>query len=134
MFTRLIVGAALLTASAAGAPAAPTASLPSEIRASLVTFPEVTRVCDHYLLGQYVVVHDEGSMARGEPCTTFYKPGKEGARPIVSFHCIPRHNGPVAKITVATRQVDGTATSTRALELVEYQFAGDTEAHGVPER
>ena len=66
MFTRLIVGVALLTASAAGAPATPTTSLPSEIRASLVTFPEITRVCDHYLLGQYVVVHDEGRMARGD--------------------------------------------------------------------
>jgi hypothetical protein len=56
---------------------------------------------------------------------------REGSRPleeVVSFHCIPRERS-VARTfstTVVREPTSGIDT------LTEYQFAGDSEVHGVP--
>jgi hypothetical protein len=128
MLTRLMV-TAVVAAAVFGVPSKGASTPASEVRASLVSFPKVTRVCGYYLIGQYIVVHDDARMARGEPCTTLYKIGREtSAGSAISFHCIPRQSGRVANTTLTTRF----DSKSRVLELVEYQFAGDTEAHGVP--
>jgi len=132
MLTRLIVGVPLLAVAMTANPRAVTPDA-TRLHASLVTFQETTRVCDHLLQGQYVVVHDDDKMARGEPCTTFYRMKKGEAEAVASFHCIPRQNGRVEQTTVTVVR-RGPTTTTYVPELIEYQIAGDTEAHGVPVR
>ena len=103
------------------------------IQASRITFPQVTRVCDNYLLGDYVVVHDNQKMARGEPCTTFYRlRDHAAAEAVVSFHCIPRARATQSQTTVT--RIPSQQGGTTTWLLVEYQIAGDSEAHGVPTR
>lgn len=118
-----IIAATALTATAGRVP----------VQASRITFTQVTRVCGHYLMGDYIVVHDDNKTAAGEPCTTFYRlrPGKAAVAE-VSFHCIPKQRAPVAQTTITTIPTAGVTTATRSLELVDFQIAGDSEAHGVP--
>jgi len=80
------------------------------------------------LKGQYLFVHDDAAMHRGEACTYVY----EGNAPIpnklvVSFHCLPVPRARVKNFTL--RSVE---TSPGVTELQEFQFANDTEAHAVP--
>ena len=117
----IVVG--VLTSS--GAPA----GHPSH-QAAIVTFQRPTWVAHTLLIGTYVVVHDDTQMARGEPCTMFYR---VGSRPlpleqVVSFMCIPRARPVVSQFTTT---VDRTRTLDMDI-LTEYQFAGDAEGHGVP--
>jgi hypothetical protein len=105
------------------------------VQSSRVTFTELTRVCGQFLMGTYIVVHDDAKMAAGGPCTTFYrvadKPGVD-ADAVVSFHCIPRQRTAVSQTTITTVPTIGVTSATRSVDLVEYQIAGDSEAHGVP--
>lgn len=80
------------------------------------------------LKGQYLFVHDDAAMQRGEACTFVY----EGNAPIasklvVSFHCIP-----VQRVKAKHFILRSIETPSGITELQEYQFAGDTEAHAVP--
>ena len=79
--------------------------------------------------GPVLIVHDDEKMARGEPCTTFYRfePGSGPKEALVSFHCKPRRAEKVSNTTLTTTPFDGGIS-----RLVEYQLGGDTEAHGVP--
>jgi len=98
---------------------------------AVATFARSTWVTDRRLVGSYLIVHDDDRMARGEPCTSFYRVGTGGLYPfdeVVSFHCIPRQRKPVRafSMTVASNEI------TETDRLLEYQFAGDSEGHGVP--
>ena len=80
------------------------------------------------LKGEYLFVHDDAAMQRGEACTYVY----EGTAPIpeklvVSFHCVPVQRAKAKNFTV--RSVE---SSPGIIELQEFQFTGDTEAHAVP--
>ena len=80
------------------------------------------------LKGEYLFVHDDAAMQRGEACTYVY----EGDAPIpeklvVSFHCVPIQRAKAKTFTV--RSVESSPGMT---ELKEFQFAGDTEGHAVP--
>lgn len=80
------------------------------------------------LKGEYLFVHDDAAMQRGEACTYVY----EGNAPIpkklvVSFHCVP-----VQRAKVKNFILRSVKTSAGITELQEYQFAGDTEGHAVP--
>lgn len=80
------------------------------------------------LKGEYLFVHDDAAMQRGEACTYVY----EGNAPIrsklvVSFHCVPVQRSKVNHFIL--RSVE---TSAGVTELQEFQFAGDTEGHAVP--
>lgn len=80
------------------------------------------------LNGEYLFVHDDAAMQRGEACTYVY----EGTAPIskklvVSFHCVPVQRAKAKHFTV--RSVESLSGIT---ELQEFQFAGDTEGHAVP--
>lgn len=79
------------------------------------------------LKGEYLFVHDDAAMARGEACTFVYKGTAEVAsKLVVSFHCTPVQRFKVSSFTVRTDLVSGVT------ELREFQFGGDTEAHAVP--
>ena len=78
--------------------------------------------------GEYLFVHDNLAMERGEACTFVY----EGNVPVpnrlvASFHCVPVNRTKANRFTVRTVE-----TSTGVTELLEFQFAGDTEGHAVP--
>lgn len=80
------------------------------------------------LKGKYLFVHDDAAMQRGEACTYVY----EGNAPIpeklvLSFHCIP-----VQRMKAKNFILRSVETSPGLIELQEFQFAGDTEAHAVP--
>ena len=80
------------------------------------------------LKGEYLFVHDDAAMQRGEACTYVY----EGNAPIpkklvASFHCVPMKRAKVTNFIL--RSVE---TSPGVTELLEFQFAGDTEGHAVP--
>ncbi len=96
---------------------------------SVTTFKETVRVNGRYVAGPVLIVHDEKKMANGEPCTTFYRfdPVYGPKEELVSFHCIPRHAARVDATTLKT-----ILTEPGVKTLVEYQIAGDDEAHGIP--
>jgi hypothetical protein len=80
------------------------------------------------LKGEYLFVHDDAAMARGEACTFVYKGVVEAPdKLVVSFHFIPKSRKKVANFTVRTNQVWSEIN-----ELREIQFARSTEAHLVP--
>lgn len=94
----------------------------------LVNFDKPTVVGNTILMGPYLIVHDDDKMARGEPCTSIYRfdPKKGPQEEAVAFHCIPRQR----PLTETLKLTVGGGTEVR--DLKEYQFAGDTEGHGVP--
>ena len=95
---------------------------------ALITFTQPVHVQGKILKGEYLFVHDDAAMQRGEACTYIYKgnaPLRE--RLVVSFHCIPTERAKVANFVTRTEEkTPGT------IELREFQFAGDSEAHAVP--
>jgi len=101
----------------------------TEKKWSVANFVDAVMVKRTLVSGTVLVVHDDAKMARGEPCTTFYRfdkvKGQQEA--LVSFHCKPRRAEAVGTATFAT-----VPTDVGIKRLVEYQLAGETEAHGVP--
>ena len=80
------------------------------------------------LKGTYLFVHDDAAMKRGEACTYIYK-GQAAVRDslVVSFHCIHVERAKAKNFILRSRE-----TAPGILELLEFQFNGDTAAHGVP--
>ena len=80
------------------------------------------------LKGEYLFVHDDAAMQRGEACTYVYEGHAPAAKKlVVSFHCIPVQRAKAKNFIL--RSVE---TSPGITELQEFQFAGDTEGHIVP--
>ena len=78
--------------------------------------------------GEYLFVHDDLAMQRGEACTRVYQgPAEVRSRLVVSFHCVHVERAKAERFTV--RSVE---TAPGVTEVQEFQFAGDTAAHGVP--
>ena len=96
---------------------------------AIVNFQSPVQIADRMLMGVYLIVHDDEKMARGEACTSIYRFDKARGpqEEVYSFHCVPSEQPVCDKTTFKTRD--------RGLDLpllTSYQFAGDTEAHGVP--
>ena len=80
------------------------------------------------LKGRYLFVHDDAAMTRGEACTYIYKgEGEATGNLVLSFHCLHIDRARTNRFTVRTREV-----SPGNLELLEFQFGGETAAHAVP--
>ena len=129
MRARLIAGSFLLFAAVGFAAARPAAG--PALKWAMVNLTDTTQIADAFVSGPVVFVHDDDRMARGEPCTSVhrYDSRKGIGEEIVAFHCKPRWTRAPGRFTAATRRTpDGPPV------LTEYQFAGDTEAHGVPRR
>jgi hypothetical protein len=118
--------AVLLTSST---PAATKATAPHKDRA-VTTFYEPVNLLGVTLKGQYLFVHDDAAMARGEDCTRVYKGEAEIPDNLVlSFHCIPSPRSKATSFTVRTLTL-----APGIVEVTEIQFEGTTETHGVPVR
>jgi len=118
MFTALVITIGVFTAQAK-------TERKNNDRA-IVEFTETVKLLGVFLKGDYVIVHDEDRMAKGEACTYVYD--AKGAL-VVSFHCTPVER-PKAE---SFRIVASRATLTNGpAEIKEIQFAGSTEAHLIP--
>jgi hypothetical protein len=95
---------------------------------AVTTFERPVNVRGVTLQGQYLFVHDDAAMARGEACTRIYKGDAPVAgKLVVSFHCVPVERAKSDHFVI--RSIE---TSPGLVELQEFQFKGDTEAHAVP--
>jgi hypothetical protein len=105
------------------------ASSPSKKQKQLTRFDKAVRVHGVVLTpGQYLFVHDDEAMARGEACTYIYKGVAQDANKLaVSFHCTP-----VERTKAEHFLLRSVEQPTGIVELREYQFKGDTESHLVP--
>ena len=132
MRSRILVGTLfLIGAFVAGTVTTSGDGLARGRQEEVVYLTEPTLIGSTIVWGPVLFVHDDGRMARGEPCTKIYlfEPGKGPAEEITSFHCIPALRKVVRKFTVTTRPNEALGFG---CVLIEYQFAGDTEGHGVP--
>lgn len=124
---RLLIAASMVAALMVtiGAFAAHTKAEAKKNERATIEFTQTVKLLNVVLKGEYLVVHDEAMMAKGEDCTYIYdKSGKL----IVSFHCTPVERPKSDRFRVVTRRLDPSGLS----EVVEIQFAGSTEAHLVP--
>ena len=122
LFT-LLFAVALSSSSAVGSKASN-----ARKQKAVVQFNELVRLQGVLLKGEYLFVHDDAAMRRGEACTFVYKGDAEIAgKLVVSFHCTPVQRQKVSSFSVRTEQV-----SPGINELREFQFSGEAEAHGVP--
>ena len=130
MVSRAIVASVLLVGTLGTATFAMSGDRAPSQQSAIVRFERPTWVANEMLIGAYVIVHDEDKMTRGEPCTALYRVGTR-TRPleeVVSFHCIPRERTVVPSFTTTLSSNPALGIDT----LTEYQFAGDSEGHGVP--
>jgi len=100
-------------------------------QSAIVTFTEPTEVAGVFVSGTVLITHDD-TMSLTEPCTTIYRldPVKGAQEELVTFACIPAERERAETFTLRTRRDPMTGCA----QLLEFQFAGDTEAHGVPPR
>lgn len=93
-----------------------------------ITFREPVTLMGVTLRGDYLFVHDDAAMVRGDACTSVYKGNADVPdKLVVSFHCTPVPRSTVAHFTVRTMLLRPGQS-----ELSEFQFAGSGEAHLVP--
>lgn len=99
---------------------------------TIVNFPKPVSVQGWIVMGPVMIVHDDQKMERGEPCTTFYRfdPSRGPREEIVSFHCTPVQRTVASSTTFTVAR--GLDTSCK--RLIEYQIAGESEAHAIPEK
>ena len=130
MTSRMFVGALALVAffSISGMASSGDAGGPAK-RWAIVNFANPVLIGDQFLMGPFLIVHDEAKMAKGQACTSIYRfdPKTGPSVEVIAFHCVPatREVCATTKIVLQPRGVD-------IPKLAEYQFAGDSEAHGVP--
>jgi hypothetical protein len=125
-FAILITGALIMAGSAL---AMTSGVMVSKIQQDVVTFDTPVKLLGVMLKGDYLFVHDEERMARGEACTYVYTYSEGKKRNLVtSFHCIPTEREKTNHFTVSVRMLPGV----KLYELIEYRFAGSTEGHRVP--
>lgn len=105
-----------------------TAAGPEKKERAVTQFNQPVELMGVSLRGEYLFVHDDEAMARGESCTYVYKGQAESIESlVVSFHCTPVERARAATFTVRTLMI-----APGRYEITEYQFAGSTESHMVP--
>src|SRR5262245_27681694 len=97
---------------------------------AIVNILDPIAVQGHFLMGPVLIVHDDARMEKGEPCTSIYRFDKaDGSRTLeVEFMCVPEQREICDKTTLSVAWNQRTGLN----QLTKYQFAGDSEAHGVP--
>ena len=117
----------LLAVTISGSSLVASKAAPAGKKQAVMRFNEPVLLLGVVLKGEYLFVHDDAAMARGEACTLVYKGNAPiASKLVVSFHCVPEQRLKVASFTVRTAEVSGLQA------LTEYQFAGEMEAHTVP--
>lgn len=124
---RLLIAASTVAALMVtiGAFAAHTKAEAKKDERATIEFTQTVKLLNVVLKGEYLVVHDEAMMAKGENCTYIYD---RSGKLVVSFHCTPVERPKSDRFRVVTRRLDPSGLS----EVVEIQFAGSTEAHLLP--
>ena len=130
MRSRIRVGAFLVVALLAVAGTIRGDASPTR-QSAVVWLKEPTLIVSTIVQGPVMFVHDADKMRRGESCTSVYLwlPGKGKDEEIASFHCVPTRRAPTGRFVVRTRP---NLELGYGCILSEYQFAGDSEGHGVP--
>jgi hypothetical protein len=129
---RMCVGAFLLVAVLAPGTVATSGDRVGPARQWAIAYlTEPTLIGSTFVQGPVLFTHDDAKMARGEPCTSvrLFDPQRGPLEEISAFHCIPTPRRMVSHFTMRTRP---NVELGFGCVLIEYQFAGDTEAHGVP--
>jgi hypothetical protein len=106
---------------------APAAVFAAGSDAAVVTFRRPTLFHNVVLQGTYVIVHDDAAMATSDqPCTHIYRyqNGKAGEE-VAAFRCRPAKALKVDRTRFWTRPSGGME------RVLQFQFAGQTEAHQV---
>jgi hypothetical protein len=117
-----------VTLSSSSAPTVANAANAPKKERAVMKFTQPVKLMGVILNGEYLFVHDDAAMARGEACTFVYKGVVENRDKLVaSFHCTPAERVKAASFTVRTALI-----SPGQVEVREFQFAGSTEAHLVP--
>lgn len=125
LFAGLLCALTLSSSSVSSVSSAPGIA---RLQRAEMTFAHPVELMGVTLQGDYLFVHDDQAMARGEACTFVYKGLNEKPKNLVAtFHCVPAARNQVAYFTVRT-----SPNEMGQLELTEFQFAGSTEAHLVP--
>ena len=123
LFLALVAAAVLISTPAAGSK-----TLVGKKQKGTIQFNHAVILQGVTLKGEYLFVHDDTAMTRGEACTRVYKgPAEIPGKLIVAFHCLPLERAKSAYFVVRTNKI-----APGVNEVSEYQFKGDTEAHGVP--
>jgi hypothetical protein len=102
----------------------------SKRQEAVVEFPDQVKLLNVVLKGQYLIVHDDELMARGENCTLVYSLNDGQRKLVASFHCIPVERARVASFAFRTNRVSPDAME----EVREFQFGGSREGHQVPSK
>ena len=99
------------------------------VQKAVVQFDEPVKLLTVTLKGEYLFVHDEEKMARGDDCTYVYthSKGKQGEL-VISCHCVPVTRDKTDNFTISVTMQPGTDLTM----LTEYRFAGSTQGHKVP--
>jgi len=128
---RVLIGAALLITACAAVGIASSGDHVTPRQWAIVKFSDPVVVRGQILMGSYLVVHDDDRMAKGEPCTSIYAfdPARGPQALAVEFMCKPEKREVCDKTTFSLLRTDDGPS-----RVTEYQFAGDTEVHGVPAR
>ncbi len=130
LFIALLCAVMLSTSSAPSVTNAANAANAAKKERAVMKFNEPVKLMGLTLKGEYLFVHNDAAMARGEACTFVYKGNAEiQSKLVVSFHCTPLERAKVASFTVRTL-----LTSPGQYEVSEFQFGGSTESHMVPAR
>lgn len=117
-----------VTLSSSSAPSVANAANAVKRERAVMKFTQPVKLMGVTLNGEYLFVHDDAAMARGEVCTFIYKGDAENPdKLVVSFHCTPAERAKADSFTVRTALI-----SPGENEIREFQFAGSTEAHLVP--
>jgi hypothetical protein len=123
----IMVTSALLMVGNTVARTSPVAD--AKTQKAVVVFDAKVKLMNVILKGQYLFVHDEERMARGEACTYIYNYADRRQGDLVtSFHCIPVERKKTDQFSATLKMLPGMDM----YELVEYQLAGETEGHRVP--
>ena len=99
---------------------------------AVVYLAQPTLIGSTIVHGPVLFTHDAAKMALGEPCTSvrLVEPTIGPPEEIAAFHCLVRAGGPAPSrfvLTTVPNLIDGLGCI-----LTAYQFAGDSEVHGVP--
>jgi hypothetical protein len=131
MRLRILKGVLLIVAFALGALTTGDATSAASRQSAVVWLKEPTLIVSTIVQGPVLFTHDAAKMAKGEACTTVYlwEPGKTSNEEVASFHCIPTARKAAPRFTLRT---EPNLELGFGCILKEYQFAGDTEGHGVP--
>jgi hypothetical protein len=118
-----------VTLSSSSTPSVTNAANAPKKERAVMTFNQPVKLMGVMLKpGEYLFVHDDAAMARGEACTFVYRGDAEiPNKLVISFHCTPAERAKVSGFTVRTL-----LASPGQYEISEFQFGGSTEAHLVP--